>query len=270
MSTQTYVPASDRPLRLWPGVTAAALLVLIKYVLPVVAPGAQFFEVDVGLAGMLAAMAMSAVILVWWLFFSRARWSDRLIAIAVMALAIVAIRPLTDISIQRGMMGMMYFLFALPATLSLAFVAWAVVSRRLPEGSRRAAMVVAIVIGCGVWTLARNKGIHGGVAELDWRWAPTAEEVLMAQERDAPGAPAHPVAPSRTRPHPAHPAPPSRPQPHPAHPTYPAAPSRTQPHPTHPTHPAPLTHPTHLAAPSRTQPHLVHLVPPALIPRSRW
>ena len=122
-------------------------------------------------------------------------------------------------------MGMMYFLFALPATLSLAFVAWAVVSRRLPEGSRRAAMVVAIVIGCGVWTLARNKGIHGGVAELDWRWAPTAEEVLMAQERDAPDAPA---APGRTEPHPAAPSAPGPTEPHPAAPGAPDAPGRTE------------------------------------------
>ena len=42
-------------------------------------------------------------------------------------------------------------------------------------------MVVAIVIGCGVWTLVRTDGILGGVADLEWRWTPTAEERLLAQ-----------------------------------------------------------------------------------------
>jgi hypothetical protein len=182
MSMKTNDAASETPLRLWPGVTAAALLVLVRYVLPAVAPDSEFFGLEAALVAVLGAVVCALLILLWWLFFSRAPWSERLMAIGVMAAAIVAVRPLTHISVQSGMMGMMYFIFAIPATLSLAFVTWAVISRRLAEGPRRAAMVVAILIGCGVWTLARNNGILGGVADLEWRWTPTAEDRLLAQE----------------------------------------------------------------------------------------
>ncbi|HUE86512.1 MAG TPA: PQQ-binding-like beta-propeller repeat protein [Vicinamibacterales bacterium] len=187
---------STRPisLRLWPGVAAAVLLVLIRFILPVVAPETQFFGVDAQLIAVLGSLAMALAILVWWLFFSRARWSERVLAIGVMIVAILAIRPLTHISIQNGMMGMMFFIYAVPATLSLAFVLWAVATRRLPDGPRRMAMAVAILIGCGVWTLARSNGILGGVAELEWRWTPTAEERLLAQVRNEPPLPPPSVA----------------------------------------------------------------------------
>ena len=55
---------------------------------------------------------------------------------------------------------MMFPIFAIPV-LSLAFVAWAVASRRLSDGPRRAAMVAAILLACGVWTLVRTGGITG-------------------------------------------------------------------------------------------------------------
>ena len=59
------------------------------------------------------------------------------------------------------MMGMMFVIYAIPV-LSLALVAWAVASRRLSDGPRRAAMVAAILLACGVLTLVRTDGISGG------------------------------------------------------------------------------------------------------------
>ena len=55
---------------------------------------------------------------------------------------------------------MMFFIYAIPV-LSLALVAWAVASRRLSDGPRRASMVAAILLACGVWTLVRTDGITG-------------------------------------------------------------------------------------------------------------
>ncbi len=191
--TQSGNTTSRTPLRLWPAVVAALLLLLVRFVLPVVAPQAEFFGMDAQLVAILGGLVGAIAILVWWLFFSRARWSERLIAIGLMIVAIVVTRPFTHISIQNGLMGNMFAIYAVPPTLGLAFVGWAVASRRLSEGLRRAAMVVAILIGCGVWTLARTNGVHGGVADLEWRWTPTAEERLLAQATDepAPLPPAH-------------------------------------------------------------------------------
>ena len=178
---QTAVRALRKPLRLWPGVTLAVLLVLVRFVLPVIAPKAEFFGLDAALLSILGGLAGAVLILVWWLFFSRAPWSDRLAAIGVMAVAILATKPLTHVSIQGGLMGRMFLIYAAPPTLGLALVAWAAATRRWPAGRRRVAMVVALALGCGVWTLARTDGIIGGVPDLEWRWTPTAEARLLAQ-----------------------------------------------------------------------------------------
>lgn len=192
--TRTNEPAS-RQLRLWPGVVAALLLLLVRFVLPVVAPGAQFFGADTPVLAVLGGLLGAVLILAWWLLFSRAPWFERLGAIVVIILAIVVMRPLTHISIQNGMMGMMFVIYAVPPTLGLALVAWAVASRRFSPGLRIASMVVAILVGCGVWMLARTNGIHGGVADFEWRWTPTAEERLLAQSDDEPPPPPPSPAP---------------------------------------------------------------------------
>ena len=183
---QTNQPAPRKPLRLWPGVVIALVQGLFRFVIPAVAPHAEFFGIDAPLVGVLAGPVGLLAVAVWWLFFSRARWSERLGAIGVTIVAIVATRPLTHQSIQNGMMGNMFVVYAIPPTLTLAFVVWAVASRRLADGPRRAAMVVAIVFGCGVWILARTNGIFGGVADLEWRWTRTAEERLLAQAGNEP------------------------------------------------------------------------------------
>jgi len=182
---------AQSPLRLWPGVTAAVLLVFLMIVLPAVAPKAVVFDMGTSLLGMLGAAVFALVILLWWLFFSRAPWSDRLFSIGVMGAAIIAVKPLTHISIQNAGMGRMFYIVALP-TVALALVSWAVSTRRTSAGLRRVTMVVAVLLGCAVWTLARTDGILGGASQLQWRWTPTAEEVLLAQTDGIPTAPTAP------------------------------------------------------------------------------
>lgn len=190
MSIAQTEERTRKPLRLWPGVIAAVLLVLVRFVAPIV-PEAMFF-------GMIGGLVGALVIVVWWLFFSRAPWSERLGGVAVMAAAVVATPRILHESIATGMMGMMFFLYAIPA-LSVAFVGWAVASRRLPDAVRRASMVATILLACGAWALVRTGGITGdGDSDFHWRWSETPEERLLAQARDEPAAPAPapPDAPS--------------------------------------------------------------------------
>ena len=145
MSTPEVTPR--KPLRLWPGVAAAVLLLFVRFVLPVVAPKAEFFGMGASLIAVLGGLALALVIVLWWMLFSRAPWSERLIAIVVMLVAVVATRPFIHISIQNGMMGRMFYIYAVPPTITLALVAWAVASRRLYGRQRFVAMVVAILAG---------------------------------------------------------------------------------------------------------------------------
>jgi len=177
----TGKPAPGKPLRLWPGVVAAVFLLLVRFVVPMAVPEALAFGVLGGLAGTVA-------IVVWWVFFSRARWSERLGAIVLMIVALLATSRINHVSIATGMMGMMFPIYAIQG-LGVVFVAWAVASRRLPDRLRRASMVATILLACGVWTLLRTDGVIGGGAQWAWRWTATSEERLLTQAADETIAP---------------------------------------------------------------------------------
>jgi outer membrane protein assembly factor BamB len=167
-------------LRLWPGVVGAALIVVSRYGVPLVMQDGELYEIAGPLAG-------SLIIVVWWTFFSRAPWLERLIALVLMAAAAAATTLVVHPSIAGGMMGRMVFVYAVPSTLGLAFVAWAWATRNLTGPSRLLTMAAAIAVGCGVWALFRTGGVSGGsMADLHWRWTPTPEERLLAKERDVP------------------------------------------------------------------------------------
>ena len=184
---QTDEPTPQKPLRLWPGVLAAVLLLLVRFVVPIVVPEAL-------MVGVIGGLVCGLAILVWWAFLSRAPWSERVGAIVLMGVAFFATPRIVHKSIATGMMGMLFFIYAIPL-LSLTFVAWAVASRRLSSGTRRASMVAAILLGCGVLTLLRTGGITGDAdSDFHWRWTPTPEERLLTRAGDEP--PTLPPAPA--------------------------------------------------------------------------
>ena len=179
------------PLRLWPGVVAAAVIVGLRILMPAIFP-------ETGFAGTIAALAGTLAIIVWWLFFSRAPWSERIGAIVVMVAAVFATRPLLHRSITNGMMGLMFPIYAVPVLLGPAFVASVLATRRSSSWVRVVSMVVAIFLACGLWTLIRTDGLNSTGAQLAWRWTKTAEERLLAQGSDesqeAPSVVAPPAA----------------------------------------------------------------------------
>jgi outer membrane protein assembly factor BamB len=76
--------------------------------------------------------------------------------------------------------------YAIPV-LCLAFVIWAVATRRLANNVRQATMIATIVIACGGWLLLRQDGINGDHnADFGWRWSPSPEEQLLAQTNPEP------------------------------------------------------------------------------------
>jgi outer membrane protein assembly factor BamB len=185
---QSDEPTPRKPLRLWPGVVIVALQWLARFGVPLFVPEALFYGVFGGLVGGLA-------VVVWWAFFSRAARPDRWGAVVLMIVALVATSRIIHESIATGMMGMMFAIYAIPV-LSLAFVGWAVGSRRLADGPRRAAMVATILLACGVWALVRTGGFTASDLDHDfaWRWAETPEERLLAQDGDEPAVLSPPAA----------------------------------------------------------------------------
>jgi outer membrane protein assembly factor BamB len=176
----THEPTPRKPLRLLPAMVIVIVQWLLWFVVPVVAP-------DAALVGMLGGVVGGLAIVVWWLFFSRALWSERVGAILLMIVAVVATKLLVHESIARVGMGMLLYISSIPY-LSLALVAWALVTRRLSDGARRVSLVAAIVLACAPWTLLRTAGIGGAGSEFHWRWTPTPEQRLLAQVSDEPKA----------------------------------------------------------------------------------
>ena len=155
-----------KPLRVWPGVVAAVPLILLRFVVPVIAPDAMLYA-------LLGAVVAAAIIVVWWLFFSRAPWIERIGALALMVLGVWLSSFVVDISIRTGMMGNMLLAFSI-FLIPLALVAWASLTRRMSDSRRRALFAVTVLLTCGSLALLRTDGISGAGAQLKWRWTKTA------------------------------------------------------------------------------------------------
>jgi len=164
-----------KPLRLWPGIAAVILQWLLRFGLPLAIPGDAYNQI-----GIMGGLLFGLVIIVWWAFFSRAPWLERLGAIVLMICALIATSYLLDVSIATSMMGMMFILFSIPV-LCLAFVVWAVATQNLSDKVRRLTMALTILFSVGAWTLLRTNGMTGdGHQDFAWRWSKTAEERLLS------------------------------------------------------------------------------------------
>src|SRR5688500_1847983 len=78
-------PGKKMPLRVWPGVVAVVLQWLARFGIKAVVPGFKGFAWSAQ-GGILGAIA----VILWWLFFSRAAWVERLGAIVLMIAAMGA------------------------------------------------------------------------------------------------------------------------------------------------------------------------------------
>ena len=187
---QSGDPTPRKPIRLWPGVVAVVLLWLARFGLKAVMPGFSGFSL-----GMMWSFGAAAAVVLWWLLFSRARWSERLGAIGLMSVGLLAAWHL-----RHESMGPLWLVgYAVPGAC-LALVAGAAAGRRLPDGPRRATMAATILLACGGWTLVRTEGIDGDhAAEFGWRWAKSPEERLLAQVGREPTA--RSSAPAAETPH---------------------------------------------------------------------
>ncbi len=181
-------PTLRKPLRLWPGVIAAALMLALWFVLPlIVTEGA-------GAIAFLGGVACGAIILIWWLFFSRAPWGERLGALLLLVAVFFAGSRIIHESIAGAAMGMMYPILSIPLA-AFCLVLWAVVTRRMPATPRRVWLVVIAVLGAGFMTAIRTGGLtSGGRSDFHWRWTETPEERMLAAQRGAKGAGTAPVS----------------------------------------------------------------------------
>jgi outer membrane protein assembly factor BamB len=167
-------PTLSVALRLWPGVIIVVIQFFIRFIIPILVPNGMVIGV---FGGMLGGIAVG----LWWAFFSRAPRIERWSAIVIIILALYGTSFLLDNSIATANMGLMFIIYSIPV-MSLALVLWAVITRNLSSAIRRVTMTLTILLASGLWILLRTNGMTGeGRHDLDWRWAKTEEEILLAQ-----------------------------------------------------------------------------------------
>lgn len=176
---QNVEPTPRKPLRLWPAVILAAVQFLAWFVMPTLLP-------EQGMYWFFGTFIAALAIVVWWLFFSRAPWAERLGMAVLMIVAVFVTSRLLHMSVAQAGMGMLFLFYAVP-WLIFAFAVAVVASHRLADRSRRAVMVAVILLAAGGWALVRTDGVRAeGGLDVAWRWSPTPEERLLAQSKDEP------------------------------------------------------------------------------------
>jgi outer membrane protein assembly factor BamB len=181
----------QKPLRLWPGVAAVVTQwVLILGVSRLLPPEASIFAI-------LGAYICALAVVVWWLFFSRAPWVERVGVVALMVAAVAVTKMLVHPSVANGSMGQMVPVYSIPV-LCVGLVASLAATRGRSRAARRAALAAGVVLACSTLLPLRTFGISGtGRPDLHWRWTQTPEERLLAQGEEVAGpVPAPTAAPT--------------------------------------------------------------------------
>ncbi|MEK6239108.1 MAG: PQQ-like beta-propeller repeat protein, partial [Planctomycetales bacterium] len=159
-----------RPLRYWP----ALALVLVMLALRVGIGALSDPPIGLIFARFLGPAAVALVILLWWLFFSRAPAWEKLAGAVGMAASLGLTHALSDKSV--GPMGML--LFAVPWGTA-AFAVGTSCARSLPW-RRTLIGLAAAGVASGYWTLVRVDAIHGDFSSVErWRWEPSPEDVFL-------------------------------------------------------------------------------------------
>ncbi len=128
-------------------------------------------------------LVCSALIVLWWLFLSRAVVREKLIGLVLLG----GIVLLTTMLSHETVKGFGTLLFAIPYGIT-AFTVALIAARSLPPRTRTSLALLAAVIGFGYWSLVRTDEILGDFdSQQSWRWQPSAEELFLAERASHAG-----------------------------------------------------------------------------------
>lgn len=172
-------PASGyKPLRIWPPVLLLVGMLVTRFI-------PQFIETESYLPIMLTVfgpLVFGGLIILWWLFASRASLWERLTGTII----IIAAAATTYFSLDPTMMGPGIMLIMAPMGLGLFGISAVLCSRWLSY-KRTCIIVLCSVLGFGFSTLLRSNGMWGDFnLDLVWRWIPSAEAKMLASDSGQP------------------------------------------------------------------------------------
>ncbi len=165
-------------LRVWPAVLLLVTMVATRFVPSMIEDGPP----TLWMVAAFGPLLCSALVLVWWLVASRARWQERLIGLAGVVVGVCGTMILSD----QSMRGPATMLITVPMGMA-AFGLAALFCSGVLSFRRTFLTVLLAVCGFGFSTLLRADGMWGNnTMGLHWRWQESAEEHLLAFREQAP------------------------------------------------------------------------------------
>jgi outer membrane protein assembly factor BamB len=179
-------PSLAASLRLGP----AAVVVALYWALYVVVARLELPYFYRFLYNMAAPASLVLFFLIWWWASRRVRLRERLagflLVVGGAAVATLLCHP------SVGVFGL--FMSGLPIVLT-AWTVWMLVARKTAFAWDRLASVAVVLLAWVPLLLVRIDGLNADlVADLRWRWSPSAEDLFLAEKADPAAAPT--VAPS--------------------------------------------------------------------------
>ncbi|MEM8932185.1 MAG: PQQ-binding-like beta-propeller repeat protein [Acidobacteriota bacterium] len=165
--------ATSETLRVWPGWIVVVLQWIATFGVGAVmsATMVHFLSITIGPGlGLL-------LLLLWWTRTSHASRGDKIAVAVALPVAIFVAFLAADRSAKMAV-----YTHGIPLAC-LAFVAAATLMAAWNDARRRSVLVAVVVVAAAGWTLVRSEGVDGDMDEaFAWRWAPTAEERLLAAD----------------------------------------------------------------------------------------
>lgn len=175
-------------LRWWPAAGLLAVMAGMKLIM-LVLEAPPFPVIMISFMG---PAAVSGLIILWWLFASRASVKEKLIGLGgtVCAAAIAAML------LHFSMKGMSFVLYMLPTGSALFALSLVLLANR--PTLRLPVALIAATFGFGIWALVQMHGVTGKFSpEFSFRWSPTAEQEYLKSLADQKSdAVAEPTAPN--------------------------------------------------------------------------
>ena len=184
MSTPTAVDPADiptsrfQPLRWWP----AALLLLAMVLARTVPPLLENAPSMIWMVTAFGPLLCGALILLWWLLASRATWQERLLGL----LGIVSAIGGTIATVHPSMRGPAIMVVTVPMGMATFAIGALLLNR---HKTRTLVAVLLAACGFGFSSFLRSDGFWGDNSiGLHWRSTPSAEELLLAEEKSPSGS----------------------------------------------------------------------------------
>jgi outer membrane protein assembly factor BamB len=165
-----------RPLRAWPALLLALLMVAARFGPDISDEAASYWMVSV-----FGPLLCCLLLLIWWLAASRATWRERLFGF----LGLVAAAALSIALAHPSMRGAATSYFTLPLGFFLFAIAATLFKQARPPFRSGMAVLLAFA-GFAVSMLLRNDGMTGNYKfSFHPRWRKTAEETMLASAKPA-------------------------------------------------------------------------------------